>query len=172
MTTVCLCIVAFVAVVFFAYIMHMFVLSRLDALERKMVEINPARINPYNGKSQTIGERIKKLEDDVEELNQFYYISSDSDDKSLVDMVKELEEQSDKLYLMISDCINDINDLRVRRGIFKSSYPRQTGYKITVGDDPNQMQNGTTVSTAETIPHFTQYRRTIPYEEENEQTND
>ena len=47
--------------------------------------------------------------------------------------------------------------------VFKSSYPIPSVYKITVGDDPNQMQNGTTVSTAETIPHFTQYKRTIPY---------
>lgn len=161
MTTVCLCIVAFTAVVFFAYLIHMLVLSRLDRLERKMEEINPVSI-VYGGKRQTIADRVEKLEENVMELNQFYYIPSD-DDESLVDMVKNLQERCDTLDRKMIDCNADINDLRVRRGVFKSAYPKQSEYKITVGDDPNQMQNGTTVSTTETIPHFTQYRRTIPY---------
>ena len=155
MTTFCLCVVAFTAVVFFAYLIHMLVLSRLDRLERKMEEINPVSI-VYGGKRQTIADRVKKLEEDVMELNQFYYIPSDSDDKSLVDMYKDLEERYNKLYQMMSDRIMDINDLRFKYEVFKSSYPIPSVYKITVGDDPNWMQNGTTVSTAE----------------ENEQTND
>lgn len=127
---------------------------RMELIEKETID---------NENDMTLVERVKKLEDDVQELNQFYYIPSDSDDKSLVDMYKDLEERCNKLFQMMSDRIMDINDLRFKYEVLKSSYPRQTGYKITVGDDPNQMQNGTTVSTAETIPHFTQYRRTIPY---------
>ena len=148
MTTVCLCVVAFTAVMFFAYLIHMLVLSRLDRLERKMEEINPVSI-VYGGKRQNIADRVEKLEKDVMELNQFYYIPGDSDDKSLVDMYKDLKERCNKLYQMMSDRIMDINDLRFKYEVLKSSYPKQSEYKITVGDDPNQMQNGTTVSTME-----------------------
>ena len=148
MTTFCLCVVAFTAVVFFAYIVHMLVLSRLDSLERKMAEINPVSI-AYGGKRQTIADRVEKLENDVMELNHFYYISSDSDDKSLVDMMKNLQERCDALDRGMADRIMDIHDLRFKYEAFKSSYPIQTRYKITVGDDPNWMQNGTTMSTAE-----------------------
>lgn len=127
---------------------------RMELIEKETID---------NENDMTLLERVKKLEEDVQKLNQFYYIPSDSDDKSLVDMYKDLEERYNKLYQMMSDRIMDINDLRFKYDVFKSSYPRQSEYKITVGDDPNWMQNGTTVSTAETIPHFTQYRRTIPY---------
>lgn len=111
----------------------------------------------------TLRERVEKLEDDVKKLNQFYYIPSDSDDESLVDMVKNLQERCDTLDRKMIDCNADINDLRFKYEVLKSSYSKRSEYNITVGDDPNWMQNGTTVSTTETIPHFTQYRRTIPY---------
>ena len=115
-------------------------INRVDQLENEvMVD---------NGEG-TLTERIEKLEKDVQELNQFYYIPSDSDDKSLVDMYKDLEEQCSKLFQMMSDRITDIHDLRFKYEVLKSSYPKQSEYKITVGDDPNQMQNGTTVFTAE-----------------------
>lgn len=127
---------------------------RMELIEKETID---------NENDMTLLERVEKLEEDVQKLNQFYYIPSDSDDKSLVDMYKDLEEQCSKLFQMMSDRIMDINDLRFMYDVLKSSYPKQSEYKITVGDDPNQMQNGTTVSTAETIPHFTQYRRTIPY---------
>ena len=129
-------------------------INRVDQLENEvMVD---------NGEG-TLTERIEKLEKDVQELNQFYYIPSD-DDESLVDMMKNLQERCDALDRKMIDCNADIHDLRFKYEVLKSSYSKQSEYNITVGDDPNQMQNGTTVSTAETIPHFiTQYRRTIPY---------
>lgn len=133
--------------------------DRIDYKKR----LNKLELEVLDDSELSLVERVKKLEDDVEELNQFYYIPSDSDDKSLVDMYKDLEERCNKLFQMMSDRIMDIHDLRFKYEVLKSPYSKQSEYKITVGDDPNLMQNGTTVSTAETIPHFTQYRRTIPY---------
>ena len=133
--------------------------DRIDYKKR----LNRLELEVLDDSELSLVERVKKLEDDVRELNQFYYIPSDSDDKSLVDMYKDLEERCNKLFQMMSDRITDIHDLRFKYEVLKSAYPKQTEYKITVGDDPNWMQNGTTVSTAETIPHFTQYKRTIPY---------
>lgn len=133
--------------------------DRIDYKKR----LNRLELEVLDDSELSLVERVKKLEDDVQELNQFYYIPSDSDDKSLVDMYKDLEERCNKLFQMMSDRIMDINYLRFKYEDLKSPYSKRSEYKITVGDDPNQMQNGTTVSTAETIPHFTQYRRTIPY---------
>ena len=59
-------------------------MNRLRKLETEVID--------YENDS-TLLERVEKLERDVQELNQFYYIPSDSDDKSLVDMVKELQEK-------------------------------------------------------------------------------
>lgn len=155
MTTVLLSVLAVIGILLLACILGVGIV-----LIKDVMELNQFYYIPSDSKDVSIVDVVKKHEkliqqlyldrdedvnkfaDEIDSLNE--RIKTLKNDVSLVDMVKDLQERCDTLYEMMVDRIMDINELRYSINAAKADR-RNSEYKITVGDDPNQMQTGTTV---------------------------
>lgn len=113
--------------------------------------------NDNNPEIYKIEQRINKLTEAIQNIETLLDIVStspefeESFDKTIPEQIQEIRDIAEKCKtcknfeyeIQVKD-IKDVYDTTQPDGTIRS-IPKNTEYKITIGDDPNQMSSGTTV---------------------------